>query len=283
MNAPYLAAIALIAPLCSQDVDSITFERAPRQVGEQVTEVRSMNSEVEVEVSLGGEVDQRDRRGESRDTEFRVEVLEIEEGRISKLEINTVKLVKLGGPTAEAKDVSPLAGLTLHARLVGDEVEITDAQGEPVEQEVEGAAKALVGPMFKPKPRLIPDRPMKIGETLNIDLDQMGALMGPSSEDDTEDLEFTLTLTGTRSLDGIECGVFEAAMKYTAGVSSGVASRFDLDGEILIEVATSRIRSMVLGGEVEGSVEVKRGGQEYAVQVDGTIEVEFTRSRVTMR
>ncbi|MDA8592494.1 hypothetical protein N9L90_01070 [Planctomycetota bacterium] len=283
MTAPYLAVLALIAPLHGQDVDAITFERAPRQVGEQFTEARFMKSEMEVEVSLGDEVIQQNSRIESRDAELRVEVLELEEGRITKLEIHTVKLVKSGGPTAGAKDVSPLVGLTLHARLVGDGVEITDAQGKPVEQEVAGAAKALAGPLFKPKPRLIPDRPIKIGETLNIDFDQVGALIEPSSEDDTEDFEFTLKLTGTRSLDGTECGVFEAAMSYAAGARSGVVSRHDLKGEVLVDIASGRVRSMTLGGEVEGAGQVRRRSREYTVQVDGAIELELTRSRVMLR
>ena len=242
-----------------------------------------MKSEMEVEVSLDGEVIQRNSGGESRDAEFRVEVLELKDGRVTKVEIHTVTLAKSKGPAAKSKDVSPLAGLTFHARLVDDEVEITDAQGEPVEQNVAGAAKALAGPMLKPKPRLIPDRPIKIGETLNIDFDQVGALIEPSSEDDTEDFEFTLKLTGTRSLDGTECGVFEAAMSYAAGASSGVVSRQDLKGEVLVEIASGRVRSMTLGGEVEGAGQVRRRSREYAVQVDGAIELKLTRSRVMLR
>lgn len=283
MTAPYLAAVALIAPLHGQDVDSITFERAPRQVGEQFTEVRSMKSEMEVEVSLDGEVVHRNSEADSRDAEFRVEVLELKGGRVTKVEIHTVTLAKSKGPAAESKDVSPLAGLTFHATLVDDEVEITDAQGEPVEQNVAGAAKALAGPILKPKPRLIPDRPIKFGETLSLDFDQVGALMEPSSEDDTEDFEFTLKLTGTRQLDGIECGVFETAMSYAAGASSGVVSRQDLEGVVLVEIASGRVRSMALSGEVVGAGQVTRGSREYEVEVDGTIEAEFTRSRVTLR
>ena len=57
MTAPYLAAIALIVPLHGQGVDSITFERAPRQVGQQFTEtlISLEDSEEEYTRNIGSD------------------------------------------------------------------------------------------------------------------------------------------------------------------------------------------------------------------------------------
>ena len=272
-----LLAVSFLATstLLAQEV---TFNKQNPAVGDRRTEEGTMSTDMEIKVAMGGNVLQTVKQSQGEEESFRWTVLAVDGKEVTKAKIECMKKVASGnGPMGEMKEESPLVGQTVIATLEDGEIAITDEEGNKVDGEIAAAAKEEAeGKLGKKKSdfsTLIPDRPVKIGETLELSGDKARELFAQGSEG-LEDVKITLTLKEQTKHAGHDCGVFDIAVEM-GGEQQGMEIGGKLAGKLYLATATTWPVEMNLEGNMKVSGAQEQGGQK--IDIDGSGPMKMTR------
>lgn len=273
-------AFALVVPaLSAQDV---TFTKKKLAVGDRRTDKGEMSMNMNIEVSMGGQVLQSMEQTQGEKEEIRITVLAKDGDDISKLEIHCVqKSSSQSGPAGEMSDESPLTGQTVVATKKGEEILITDGEGNEIEDEdVVDAAREEAEGKFSGKEnefsKIIPDGPMKVGQTLTVDPATARNMFAKDEDSPLDEIEMTLTLTGTKQHAGEEVGVFDVVLNMSGEATEGVSLQAKLKGQLLLGTANCWPHDLGLEGDFVVSGAQSQGGQEISFAGKGPMKI--TRS-----
>ncbi len=253
----FLALAAFLSATTTQ-TETITFHEKRPEVGDRRTDRGDMSMDMKMEIAMDGQVLQTIDQEQDEKEELRTTILAMDGDQVTKLELHCVnKVSRQVGPMGELKDESPLIGKTVIATWKDGEIAITDPEGEPVDSDVETAARDEVRGTFEDTSsqfdKVLPKRPIEVGETIEVDPETAREIF--SSEDDSplDEVVMTLTLKGRKEHEGHECGLFAISLTMKGEPNEGVAITASLTGELLLGIENTWPHLMSLAGDMKVS------------------------------
>jgi hypothetical protein len=181
-------------------------------------------------------------------------ILEATPGSISKVQLKVIEkesaqkteLVGSKAPAQEEKETSPLTGKTLLLSRQGEKIIVTDEAGNPVDEVTREAALEETDNTFnKDEPglhkfhKLIPDRPVKLGETFNLEGQKALDIMDKKDDGTIKEASFSFTLKERVLVEGRECAEFDTTMLMKGEPQKGQLVETSMKGSLLLDTATS--------------------------------------------
>lgn len=283
--------LALFASLCSlsQAEESVAFVKQAQAVGDRREDTQSMSAVMEIEVKVDGQVLQTVEHRQSETERIRTTVLATDGGEITKVEIECLdKTSAQTGPAGSTESKSPLIGATVVATRNGAEIELAGADGQPLDATLRKAALAeartMLGDGDGEFQKILPDRPVEIGESFHIDLETARELLGVGKDDSLNEIELVLKLvrrlnwTNEKARTTHDVGLFDVSIRMSGEAAPGINVSAELAGELLIDTATTWPLLMELDGEMAVTGEQSQGGQ--SIEFIGTGPMKMTRSAI---
>jgi hypothetical protein len=290
-------------PSSASSVEAASFNRPPREaarqtvhfarraarVGDEVEQTVSMEMRLATAMRRGSELAERNHTAIRSRNQRTMTTTEVEAGRAVAVRLQYAAATKTFA-TAEdgdAKSIAnglddtppttqPVAEKTYFcSREPGDDgrLVITDVAGSipPMEEyEIVAQHMDMVG-RANPLAKFLAGRTIAVGETVEVpkqvadEIFNLGERFG-------EVTQFELTLTNTKSHDGIECAVFLARVEAASSDSSQM--RLQVDGPIVIQAGTCRAVQVDLSGPI--GMSETRGSYSTAYQMIGTGQLKMS-------
>jgi len=278
-----------------QDPNTISFTKVKRAPGDVRRRSRRMTMNMRSTFTVDGSPPQELETSNAENKIKELTILEATPGSISKVQLKVIEkeaaqkteLVGSKAPAQEEKETSPLTGKTLLLSRQGEEIIVTDEAGNPVDEVTRKAALEETDNTFnKDEPgllrfhKLIPDRPVKLGETFNLEGQEALEFWG-KNDGTIKEASVSFTLKERVLVEGRECAKFDATLLITGEPQEGMLMDFNLKGFLLLDTATSWPSQIKLNGTVtlEGSQESPQGAVVSMGTGTMTMEVEDTYSK----
>ena len=170
-----------------------------------------------------------------------------------------------GGQGVVLKD--PTAGKLYVIEHTDGKNTVTDKEGQDVSQEQQRIVLDDNRNLGRPYPlaKLLDGRTVNIGETIELDAAQAADLLGLTERVGQVE-KFAIKLTGTRSVEGLRCAVFDTNIRIK---NKAINSSLDVAGEYLIGIDNCRLISF----DLSGPVEIPGGMKDVTVTGRGTIQI----------
>ncbi|MCA9247024.1 MAG: hypothetical protein KDA42_07915 [Planctomycetales bacterium] len=246
----------------------------PHQVGDVTGQETALKLDLKIKVMQFGQLIDSTAQGVDRRQSHRTEVLATNAHGASRVRVvysKAQQTIASEGQTVDTKQ-EPVTGKTYHVERVGEELVVTDANGQqPSDEEI----KFIVGNfqfLGRPNPlwEFLDGRQFTINERVVVPDHLAGQLLGMSGGvDKPEDLG--MTLTEVREIQGRRCGIFK--IDFTARSSEGNMMSMKIDGSMALDLATGRAVEVGLSGPV--ALNETRGPKEgrYDVNTTGKLEL----------
>jgi hypothetical protein len=288
-HAPVVEQASYDRPVRGERRDAVHFARRAPQVGDQLEQTVAVELRLDTMVRQGNEVLEQTKTAIRRHQRRKVTTTDVEAGRPMAVIVRYVEAKKQaasGQSTAELPagfpdgpaTPQPVEGKTYRCRREGDELRITDAQGDiPPLDEFEIVAQNMdsLG-RANPLADFLAGRTVNVGQTIQLPNELAQKLLGLG---DTlgEVTRFSLTLNkvapfdaapGTRHtvLPGAGLAVFRASIDAASNDSSQM--RLQLDGTLVIQAETCRAVQASLTGPI--GMSETRGSLTATYQMTGT-------------
>jgi len=208
----------------------------------------------------------------------RIEILEADGSGPSKMKLTyedrSESMEMFGTPQSQP---NPVNGQTyVLTRGLGSTVESEPAATGAVLEEVRDEFDDLAN--LRSFVSNLQSTKVPVGEEVDLAMLMKAGLLGGGSMAPGVDLEKgVMKLTGTRKVDGEECGVFsvEMVMKGTDPATNMVMT-MEMNGEILVSVDKGWLRKMEFAGPVTMSGSTTEGGVTMNMEATGTFSIVTT-------
>ena len=264
--------------------EAVHFTQRGPQVGDQTEQTVAVALRLDTMVRQGSELVEQAKTTIRREQRRVVTATEVESGRTVAALVRYVEATKQVATGQTAADLQagpttpqPVAGKAYRCRREGDELRITDAQGNipPLDQfEIIALNMESLG---RPNPLadFLAGRTVAVGATIELPNELAEKLLGLG---DTlgKVTQFRLTLDKIEPVDSAECAVFHASIDAASNDSSQL--RLQLEGPLVIQAATCRAVQASLTGPI--GMSETRGSLTAAYQMTGagkmTVEIAST-------
>lgn len=273
-----------------QDPNTISFTKVKRAPGDVRHDTKRMAMNMKFTVVVGENPPQEMEMRQTENESSELTVLETTSGSISKVQLkviekeSTQKIEQVGSKAPAQEKTSPLTGKTLLLSRQGEEIIVTDEAGNPVDEVTRKAALEETDNTFNKEDsdkfhKLIPDRPVKLGETFTLEGQEAFDIFG--DQDDITEAALSLTLKERVLVEGREYAKFDTTMLMKVEPQGGMLMDFTLKGSLLLDTATSWPSQMKLNGPftLEGSQESPQGAVVSEGTGTMTMEMEATYSK----
>ena len=276
--------LALTASTLGFAQETIQFGKRVAVAGDAFKYVQNKKQDVEMEMSVGG--NSMGKMPSSNETAKTLELicLEADDQGATKVKLVCTKhYEKIVQPMmGEQEKNHKVEGKTLIVEKTADGVKVTTEDGEPVSPEVMADVEAELDiGIFNPNRKLgenLPTDGVTVGKTFDLPEEARGAFFANAEENGLKVEKSEMTLKEIKTIDDARYGVFTIAMKVKGSPPSGgapmkVELEYEMEGEAVIAVDTSWVKSMKLGGpmKMNGS-----GQQGVEVKGDGKIAMDYT-------
>ncbi len=286
--------VLFTASLTAQDQKKYTFKWKVPSVGETMGMQMKMTMDNETTVKMDGEVMQSMSMKMKNSEKREIEVLATDGKSITKLKIKYLEMSNemdagemegMPGMPEVGENLAELVGNTYIVELVDGAPKVTDEAGEAVADSVAETVKAQEvkdgrfttwSPILE---KIIPDRPISVGETFTIkgeDAKDLVPMGGPiDGEGGLEDLSVEVTFSGTKKILGTECGVFDIKINIGSSPVPGVELKGAPTGQIVVGVDNMWLYQMKLNGDMTMNGTPDMGDQPAPVDIsiDATIKI----------
>jgi hypothetical protein len=174
-----------------------------------------------------------------------------------------------GGTPAETE--RPVAGRTYIAARQGDDLVISDEQGqEPPEEELTIVARSMAG-LGRPSPLglFFDGRAVAMGQSVRLPAEFTAELLAGWDEALAR-LPLDVILMGVEHVDGQLCALLHTP---PSGTSETGTRRAPVEGKFLVELATCRVALVELRGPINASERRGQPGSEFDVRRRGKLQV----------
>ncbi|MCP4729790.1 MAG: hypothetical protein QF405_05225 [Roseibacillus sp.] len=282
-------------PAGEQDPNTISFTKVKRAPGDVFRDTERMTMNMTSTFTVDGSPPQELEISSAKNEIKELTILEATAGSISKVQLKVIEkedtqkteLVGSKAPAQEEKETSPLTGKTLLLSRQGGEIIVTDEAGNPVDEVTREAALEETDNTFnKDEPglhmfhKLIPDRPVKLGETFNLKGQEAIEILG--KDDGTiKEASFSFTLKERVLMENREYAKFDATMLMKGGPQTGELVETSMKGFLLLDTATCWQTQHKWNGTVtmEASGEIPQGTIVSKGTGTMTMEMEATYSK----
>ena len=253
--------------------NSVRFARRAPEVGDQVEQTVAVALRLGTLVRQGSELLEQTKTAIRRDQRRVVTTTEVMSGRSMAAVVRyaaATKQVAAGQAAADLADgpvtPQPVEGKTYRCRREGDELRITDADGNipPLDEfEIVALNMDSLG-RSNPLSEFLAGRAVSVGETIEVPAELAEKLLGLG---DTlgEVTRFSLRLDKVQAVDGAECAVFHASIEAASSDSSQM--RLEMEGPLVIQAATCRAVQASLTGPI--GMSETRGSLTATYQMTG--------------
>ena len=261
----------------SNTTHQVTFSRQPAKVGDEVEQNIGLDLQLTLSMRQGNVVTGKSKTSVHTDVRRSVTTTEADNGLMTAVKVHYTTATKQSS-VPEANDSSPkpadvpqpVQGKTYICRRnsgAKGELAITDTAGNrpPSEEyEIVSQQMQMVG-RHNPLAQFLAGRTITIGEKVALPNDvasqifNMGDKFGKVSR-------FTITLQKMELAGGVRCAVFLASVEAISNNSTQM--RLDVEGPLVVEVATCRAQKLSLTGPI--AMSESRGTFSTAYQVIGT-------------
>ena len=190
-----------------QDPNTISFTKVKRAPGDARHNTERMTINMTSTFTVDGSPPQELEISGAENEIKELTILETTPGSISKVQLKVIEkestqkteLVGSKAPAQEKKETSPLTGETLLLSRQGEEIIVTDEAGNPVDEVTRKAALEEADNIFDESGlnkfhKLIPDRPVKLGETFTLEGQEALDMMGKKDDGTIKEASFALSL-----------------------------------------------------------------------------------------
>lgn len=258
--------------------DSVHFKKEDLVVGSRRVAKEGMTMKNKMSIEANGQVIQTLNQDMKANKHFVLTVLAMEGKVVTKLKV-AVKAMdeKLDqGEAGSSEKTNPMVGKTFILEKVKDVITVTDGEGDPVDESlVKEAQKAFGKELAEEKSgdfsEVIPDRPVKIGETLNVP----AALAKKLFDDNGENFKvekFVIKLIAVKEVDGDKVGVFSMSMNMTVKPSPALNMSVQFKGTMSLGVNNSWPYDLSMTGPLAFS------GKEQGMDLNGKGSMGLTNS-----
>ena len=255
---------------------TVTFGRRSPRVGDRVEQAIALEMRLTTSLRQGNQILEKKHMTMRSQQRRVVTTTNVNQARADAVEVKYLKATKQIDaaepvqPAADAPGASqPVEGKTYRCRREGGEdgkLVVTDAAGHlPPTDEYEIVAQNMdmVG-RSNPLAEFLAGRTLAAGQTVTLPNDVAGRLF--NLEKRYGEVErFDLTLEKLPAQDGAACAVFLARVEAASNDSSQM--RLDVEGPLVVEVATCRVVRMSLSGPM--GLSETRGSYSMAQQLLG--------------
>lgn len=283
MQTAALMTLLFVIPAQAQDPISFT-KKIPAQ-GDVRLEAEKMAMDMKIAISLNGNPLQNIQQTKSEDESAQTTILESTDNSITKVLLKVIRKDSAEtGPGGEKKTNSPIAGKSFILTKKDKEIAVTDAEGKAVNDDFAKAAREegsnLFDKDFNQFAKILPDRPIKVGETITIKGEEALELFG-GKDQSFSDGTFSLTLKGSKDIAGQKCAEFNVTMSLKGEPQKGINIDTTLKGSMLIDTSNSWPLKMNVTGPmtVKGLNETPQGKISFTGTGTMTIEHEASYSK----
>ena len=179
---------------------------------------------------------------------------------------------RIKGVDDEAAEVTqPVAGNTYYAALRGEQLLLSDSQGNKPTAEEEKILKLHLATFGKPNPlaKFLDGKCIRVGQSFEVPDEVARELLGLTGNSGKTG-KLTLKLVGVQEAKRRNYGVFETLLRTSSRETSMTLL---MKGQLVIEAATCRTKSIVLQGPV--AISETRGPAQgrFVVSTNGTLKV----------
>ena len=176
----------------------------------------------------------------------------------------------------------PVTGQTYFAELRGEDLIITDSQGNRPTPEEEKIVKSNLEAFGKPNPlaQFLHGKRLRVGQTITVPKNVVQELMGLTGGVAAAD-SLALSLVRVESRDGRTCSVFQTSLR--ANSNEDVTTSLIMTGELIVEVDSCRVRSIALSGPVAISEQMGPAQGKFMVSTNGNLRVAVESRFDTLR
>lgn len=280
-------------PKPSDAPTSLTFRQAAIAPGDQIDSVMAMEMPLTMDVLANGRSVAPTISMINRQTKRdRATCLAAKDGRITRARIDYLERKEYSKtPNGEETTEGDLDGEAVMVSVSGDVLNVADADGGEIDEEVRSAVKDEIkvrnGAIDRSDPicRALAAKPIKVGEVVNLQADAAREFLG--DDDAILGGEVAFKLVEAITIRGRAAGVFEVQLKAT-GRSDPTENvpplniTFSLKGRVIVAADTSELLEVVLGGVVtmNGEMDVAGSGR---VSMVGNGTAKLTGSEIIKR
>jgi hypothetical protein len=248
----WLATISMGFSAFAQDSipTSVVFKKVRRGVGDIRHKTEAMGMKNELKITEKGQVLQTINQKVAKNKESKIEVLAVDKDEVTKIKVTCRKKEEKSDVGKGRQDKkSPLTGMTFILEKKDDKVIVTDGAGKKlktqfIEDEARAAYTKALGPDKSKFQIVIPDRPIKIGETIDIPKKVANKFFEDDEANEKTTVEkFTLTLKSTKKFpmflgdnNGPLVAVFDMAVKFVGEPQKGMKVTMDMKGVAVIGI-----------------------------------------------
>jgi hypothetical protein len=254
--------------------DTYRFTARKPQVGDRSQQELRFLLDVKMTVSQSGQIVYTSDGNVERTQSRKVELLETREGKATKAKVTFDTSEQVTSQKDRPATIAqlPVAGKTYLAQRVGEDLVITDEQGnKPSDEEL-----ALITPSMealgRPNPlaAFFDGRTVEVGETVRLPIQVAKELFG-SWDQLGEVSQLDLMLLGTQTVEGAKCALFHTKIEVKPPKSNGGATQ--IQGRFLIEIDTCRTAQVELAGPLSTSQVRGEGQSQFTVKRRGSMEI----------
>ncbi|MDF1665956.1 MAG: hypothetical protein P1V97_29640 [Planctomycetota bacterium] len=294
MNKGITLCAALVATLALPGLSSaqeISFKKKTPAVGDSQQTTEHSTSTNNIEVSQNGKLLQKMKQTAEESKVDTITVLALDAGKITKIKVHVAKneVKQDVGMGAQSKK-NPLVGKTFLIEKTGDDIVVTDEAGKKLGDDLAKVAvieySDELGDFKNEFTKIIPDKSVKVGETLKVSEKVAQSFFNSKKEKNPLKVDdFTLTLKGTKNINGVDIAVFEMTVKFSGAPAPGAKIAVEMTGPLHIGIHDCYPYLMDLKGKmsIQGSqqgMDIKGVG-ENKLKKTGSYKSAATASKPT--
>lgn len=249
--------------------ESYHFKKKGPTVGTKRVSKEGMDMTNEFAVGANGQVIQTVKQKLKAKKHFVFTVLATKDETVTKLKVHVKAHSETldQGPMGVNSKKNPLVGKTFIIEQIDDVVAVTDGDGNPVDEALVKEARKEFGKEVGKKEDtdfddIIPDRPLKIGETLKVP-PALAKKMFDAEEDGTKIEQFSIKFVAVETKNGVKLGVFEMVMNMSVKPAAALTMTVKMKGKMRLGIENSWPYEMSLKGPL-----VFKGSQQ-GMDLDG--------------
>jgi hypothetical protein len=286
------AVLSMAFSASAQDskLTSVRFKKVRPVVGDIRHETDSMGMKNKMKLTQNGQVLQTMNQKMGENEESIIEILALDKDDITKIKVTCRKKEEKGdvgmGPQEKK---SPITGMTFILEKKGDKVVVTDGTGKELKtqlfvDEARTNYAKMLGADRNKFNKVIPDRAIKIGETIDIPAKVAKKFFDNDEANKEMTVEkFTLTLKSTKKLpmfvgdkNGPLVAVFDMAVKFVGEPQKGMKMTMDMKGVAVIGVNNSWPYLMDLKGPMTMTGSQQNGEVKFDLAGSGVMAMKKT-------
>lgn len=250
----------------------ITFKKKSPAVGDSHSTTELSSSKNNIEVFQKGQLLQKMKQSGKESKVDSVTVLALSAGKITKIKVHVKQneMTQDAGMGPQSKK-SPLVGKTFLLEKKDDAIHITDEAGKKLPEALAKVAELEYGDElgdFKNEfNKIIPDRAVKVGETLTVSEKVAQSFFNSKKEKNPlKVVKFTLTLKGSKQLNGVDVAIFDMVVQFSGAPAPGAKIAVAMTGPLHIGINDCYPYLM----DLKGKMDIK--GSQQGMDIKGVGE-----------